>query len=140
VNRQHPRQRSAAQSAGDAWLEPTVGWRTGLSGVHQIVSGAPKGPRAQWSASPEKEGDRAPDKLLFMSSGAPDCLVRRPTEGKDRFPNKAPTTPRPFGTIKGTPRRLQQVHKSIQQVHTSFGSILSLPLLCISLVCVEAKL
>jgi hypothetical protein len=140
VNRQRPRQWSVAQSAGNAWPEPTVGWRTGLSGVHRTVSGAPKVPRAQWPASPEKEGDRAPDKLLFMFGGPPDCPVRRPTEGKDSFPNEAPTAPRPFGTIKGTPRRLQQVHKSIQQVHTSFGSILSLPLLCISLVCVEAKL
>jgi hypothetical protein len=56
------------------------------------------------------------------------------------LPNEAPTTPRPIGTIKGTPRCLQQVYKSSQEVHTSFGSILSLPLLCISLVCVEAKL
>jgi hypothetical protein len=125
---------------GNARPEPTVSWRTGLSGVHRIVSGAPRGQRAQRSASPEKEGDRAPDKLLFMSGGAPDCPVCHLTEGKDSFPNKAPTAPRPFGAIKGTPRRLKQVHKCSQQVHTSFGSILSLPLLCISLICVEAKL
>jgi hypothetical protein len=35
---------------------------TRLSGVHRIVSGAPRGPKIQWSALPEKEGDRAPDK------------------------------------------------------------------------------
>jgi hypothetical protein len=75
-----------------------------------------------------------------MSDGAPDCPVRYPTEDKDSFPNEAPTAPRPFGAIKGTPRRLKQEKKSSQQVHTSFGSILSLPLLCISLVCVEVKL
>jgi hypothetical protein len=36
--------------------------RTRLSGVHQTVSGAPRRPKAQRSASPEKERDRAPDK------------------------------------------------------------------------------
>jgi hypothetical protein len=35
--------------------EPTVGWS------HWTVSGAPRGPREHRSASPEKEGDRAPD-------------------------------------------------------------------------------
>jgi hypothetical protein len=83
-----------------------VSWRTGLSGVHQIVSGAPRGLRAQRSASPEKEGGRAPDKLLFMFDGAPDCPVRHPTEGKGSLPNGIPTAPRPLETIKGTPRRL----------------------------------
>jgi hypothetical protein len=35
--------------------------RTGLSGVHQTVSRVPRRPMAQWLASPDKEGDRAPD-------------------------------------------------------------------------------
>jgi hypothetical protein len=69
-----------------------------------------------------------------MSGGAPDCLVHQPAEGKNGLPNEAPTAPRPLGSIKGTPRRLEQIQKSIQQVYTSFGSILSLPLLYISLV------
>jgi hypothetical protein len=33
--------------------------RIGLLGVHRTVSGAPRGPRAKQSVSPEKEGDRA---------------------------------------------------------------------------------
>jgi hypothetical protein len=45
VSQQRPRQRSAAQSAGDTWPEPMVSWRTGLSGVQRTVSGAPRGPR-----------------------------------------------------------------------------------------------
>jgi hypothetical protein len=139
VSQQRPHQRSAAQSAGNVWPEPTVSWRTGLSGVHRTVSGAPRGSSVQWSTSLEKEGGRAPDKLLFMSGGAPDCSVHHSTEGKKCLPNGIPTAPRPLETIKGTPMRLQQVEKSSQQVHTSFGSILSLPLLCISLVCVETK-
>jgi hypothetical protein len=77
--------------------------RTGLSG-------APTRPRAQRSASLEKEGDRAPDKALSMSGGAPDCPVRHPTEGKNDIPNGTPTAPSCLGTMKGTPRRME--HKN----------------------------
>jgi hypothetical protein len=77
---------------------------------------------------------------LFMSGGAPDCPVCHPTESKDCLPKGILTAPRPLGSIKGTPRRLQQWHKSSQQLYTSFGSILSLPLVYISLVCAHAKL
>jgi hypothetical protein len=44
-------QRSAAQSAGDAWPVPTVSWS------HRTVSGAPMGPKVQRSATTDKEGD-----------------------------------------------------------------------------------
>jgi hypothetical protein len=85
-----------------------VSWRTGLSGVHRTVSGEPRGPLLQWSAELDMEGDRAPDKLQDLTGGAPDCPVRHPTEGKDCLPKRIPTAPRPLGSIKGTPRRLQQ--------------------------------
>jgi hypothetical protein len=133
VSQRRPRQWSAAQSAGDAWPEPTVSWHTGMSGVHQTVSGEPRGPLLQRSAEPDMEGDHAPDKLHDLSGGAPDYPVRHPTEGKDCLPKGIPTAPRPLGTIKGTPRRLKQEHKCSQQLYTSFGSILSLSLSCISL-------
>jgi hypothetical protein len=79
-------QRPPAQSAGNAWPAPTVGRGTGLSGVHQIVSGAPTATNLQWSAAPELEGDRAPD----MNSGCPvvhrtvRCATRQ--KGKDSLP------------------------------------------------------
>jgi hypothetical protein len=133
-------QRSTAWSAGDAWPEPTYSWRTGLSGVHQTVFGEPRWPLLQRSAEPNLEGDRAPDKLQDLSGGAPDCPVRHPTESKYCLPKWIPTATWPLGSIKGTPRRLQQLHKCSQQLYTSLGSILSLPLVYISLVCVEAKL
>jgi hypothetical protein len=101
--------------------------------MNSNMSGAP-------TVSPFKEGNCQSDPLLCSvrwrtgQSGAPTDR-----EGWE-LPNEAPTAPRPLGTIKGTPWCLQQGYKSSQQVHTSFGSILSLPLLCISLVCVEAKL
>jgi hypothetical protein len=40
---------------------------TGLSGVHQTVSGAPTATNLQWSAAPDLEGNRAPD----MNNGCP---------------------------------------------------------------------
>jgi hypothetical protein len=81
---------------------------------------------------PEKE---TVNQIRYCSlSGAPATR-----EGWE-LPNEAPTAPRPFGAIKGTRRRLKQQHKCSQQLYTSFGSILSLPLVYISLVCVEAKL
>jgi hypothetical protein len=68
-------------------------WRTGLSGVHRTVSGVhrtvsgePRRPLLQRSAEPDLEGDRGPDKLHDLSGGAPDCLVRHPTESKYCLP------------------------------------------------------
>jgi hypothetical protein len=103
--------------------------------VHRTVninlSGAP-------TDSYSREGNSDP--LLFTVRCATGQSSAPATMEGWEFPNETPTPPRPFGAIKRTPRRLKQVHKSSQQVHTSFGSILSLPLLCISLVYVEAKL
>jgi hypothetical protein len=76
--------------------------------VHRIVSGAPRGPRAQRSALPGKERNRA----LFMSGGVLDCLVRHPTQGKNCLPNEDPMAPSCLGDIKGTPRRME--HYSIE--------------------------
>jgi hypothetical protein len=96
VSHQHPRQQSVARSAGEAWGEPTVTW------THRTMSGVPRRPRAQRSASPEKDRDQA----LFMSGGAPDGPVRQPTEGKNCLPNGDPTAPSCLRAIKGTPRRM----------------------------------
>jgi hypothetical protein len=101
--------------------------------VNSNLSGAPM-------ASPFREGNCQSDPLLctvWWRTGQGGAPANRESW---ELPNEAPTTPRPLGTIKGTPMHLQQEYKSSQQVHTSFGSILSLPLLRISLVCVEAKL
>jgi hypothetical protein len=57
VSQRPPEQRSAAQSARDAWPTPTVGWGTGLFGMHRTVSGAPTSPKIQRSAAPGMEGD-----------------------------------------------------------------------------------
>jgi hypothetical protein len=64
----------------------------------------PRGLRAQWSASPKKEINRA----LFISGGAPDCPVRQLIEGKNCLPNGGPTAPSCLGAIKGTPGHMEQ--------------------------------
>jgi hypothetical protein len=56
------------------------------------------------------------------------------------FTRKGVTARGSFGAIKGPPRRPFGEHKYNQQVHTSTDHILSLPLMCTSLVCVEAQL
>jgi hypothetical protein len=43
-----------------------------------------------------------------MSSGAPDCPVHHPTEGKNCLPIGSPAAPSCLGAIKGTPRRMEQ--------------------------------
>jgi hypothetical protein len=90
-----------AKSTGDVWPEPTV------TRPHQTMSGVPRGPRVQWSASPYKERNQA----LFMFDGAPDCPVRQLTEGKNCLQNGALTAPSCLGAIKGTPRHMKQTPK-----------------------------
>jgi hypothetical protein len=91
-----------------------------------------EGPTVGFARKGRRSGTR---QELFMSGGAPDCLVHHSTEGKDCFLSGTPTAPRPLGSIKGTPRHLQQRHKSSQQVHPSFGSILSPSLVYLSSLC-----
>jgi hypothetical protein len=133
-------QRSAARSAGDAWLGQRI---VGAPDCLVCTGHCPVSQDDRFSngqLSPILEGDRASDKLQDLSSGAPDCPVRHPTESKYCLPNGIPTAPRPLRSIKGTPRRLPQKNKCSQQLYTSLGSILSLTLVYISLVCVKAKL
>jgi hypothetical protein len=93
----------------------TVGRGTGLSsvhltvfGVHRTVSGAPTGPETQRSTVPDLEGNRAPDRLQWLSGGAPHYPVRHPIEGRNCLPRLSPTAPSCLGAIKGTPRRMEE--------------------------------
>jgi hypothetical protein len=108
-----PGQRSAAESARDAWQVPTIGWGTGLSG-------APTARKRQWSASPKKE--RNPHRTV--SGGAPDCPVHQATEGKNCLPGMLSTTPSCLGAIKGTPRRMEEytMHSLSISKHQDFNS------------------
>jgi hypothetical protein len=97
-------QRSAAQSARDAWPGQRSEGGTGLSGVHPTVSGAPTAPNLQRSAAPEQE--RNPHRTV--SGGASDCPVRQSTEGNNCLPGMLSTAPSCLGAIKGTPRRMEE--------------------------------
>jgi hypothetical protein len=88
-----------------------VSWYTRLSGVHRTLSSAPISPEEQRSDMPNLEGDRVPDRLQDLSGGAPDCLVRHSTEGKDSLPSLSPMAPSYLGAIKGIPRRMEESPK-----------------------------
>jgi hypothetical protein len=93
-------QRSAAQSARDAWPGQRSEGGTGLSG-------APTAPNRQRSAAPKQE--RNPHRTV--SGGEPDCLVRQSIEGKNCLPGMLSTAPSCLGAIKGTPRRMEDYTK-----------------------------
>jgi hypothetical protein len=102
VSQRPPAQRSAAQSTGDAWPAPTVGWG------HRTVRCAPDSVRCANQPGVAMVGcanlgrRSAPDMLQCLSGGAPDCPVHHPTEGKNCLPCWLPTAPSCLGAIKGT--------------------------------------
>jgi hypothetical protein len=97
-------QRSAAESARDMWPSQRSEGGTGLSGVHRTCPVRQRLQGRQRSASPFKEGNRAPDTVRC----APDCPMRQTTEGKNGLPDLLSTTPSCLGAIKGTPRRMEE--------------------------------
>jgi hypothetical protein len=113
VSQRPPAQRSAAQSASDAWPAPTVGWG------HRTVRCANQPKVATVDCASNGRKSRTGHEQ-WLSDGAPDCLVRHSTEGKISLPRLSPTAPSYLGAIKGTPRRMEETPK-----HTL--SILSLP-------------
>jgi hypothetical protein len=113
VSQRSTTQRSTTKLAVDTWPAPTV--RTG----HRTVRCANR--RRGATVVCVRKGRRsAPDKLQWLSGGAPDCPVRHLTEGNLSLPCWSPTAPSCLGAIKGTPRRMEETPK-----HTL--SILSLP-------------
>jgi hypothetical protein len=120
VSQRSPAQRSAAQSAGDAWPTSTVGWR------HRTGRCAPKSVRCANPSEVATVGYARNGRKSctgheqWLSDGTPDCPVRHPTKGKISLPRMPPTAPSCLGAIKGTPRRMEESPK-----HTLI--ILSLP-------------
>jgi hypothetical protein len=108
VSQRPPVQRSAAQSAHDAWPQPTVGWghrtvRCALDSVR--CANQPEDPTIGCTRNGRRS---APDMLQWLSGSAPDCPVRHPTEGTNCLPCWVPTAPSCLGAIKGTPRRMEE--------------------------------
>ena len=94
VRQRSPAQRSAAQSAGDAWPAPMVG-----SG-HRTVRCANCHESAMVVCARIGRRSRTGHEQ-WLSGGAPDCPVRHPTKGKDNLPCWPPTAPSCLGAIKG---------------------------------------
>jgi hypothetical protein len=104
VSQRPPAQRSATQSASDAWPAPTV------SRGHQTVRCA--NCRKSATVVCAKIGRRSrTGHEQWLSGGAPDCPVRHPTEGKFGLPCWPPMAPSCLGAIKGTPRRMEESPK-----------------------------
>jgi hypothetical protein len=101
VSQRLPAQQSAAKSASDAWLAPTVGRR------HRTVRCAPDSVQCANGYNSAMVGwailgrRSAPDHEQCLS-GAP------PTEGMNCLPRLPPTAPSCLGAIKEAPRRMEE--------------------------------
>jgi hypothetical protein len=115
VSQRPPAQRSIAQSARDAWPQPTVGWG------HRTVRCA-NGYNSAMVGCVILGRRSTPDNEQWMSGGAPDCPVRHTTEGQNCLPRMPPTAPSYLGAIKGTPRRMEESpkHSLIIPKHQDF--------------------
>jgi hypothetical protein len=118
VSQRPPAQRSATQSAGDAWPAPTVGRG------HRTVRCAPG---SVWCANCHESATVVCARIRrrshtgheqWMSGGAPDCPVRHPAEDKDSLPCWPPTAPSCLGAIKGTPRCMEESPKKAFKKHS----------------------
>jgi hypothetical protein len=120
VSQRSPAQRSAAQSAGDAWPAPTVsrGHRTVWCALDSVRCANCHESATVIYARIGRRSRTGHEQ--WMSGGAPGCSVHHLTEGKDSLPCWPPTAPSCLGAIKGTPRRMEELPK-----HSL--SILSLP-------------
>jgi hypothetical protein len=127
-----PAQRSATQSASNAWPAPTVGRG------HRTVWCAPdivrcaNGPEAAtvdcaYFGRPSRTGQ-----LQWLSGGAPDCPVHHTTEGKISLPRLSSTAPSCLGAIKGTPRCMEESPKHSLSILRLPHSVSALLINCVS--------
>jgi hypothetical protein len=109
-------QRSSAPTVGRAIFVRCVAAPT-VGGGHQTVWCAPDSvrcanrPGAATFVRARKGRRSAPNRLQWLSGGAPNCPVRHSTEGKDGLSCWPPMAPSCLGAIKGTPRRMEELHK-----------------------------
>jgi hypothetical protein len=106
-----PHNLRVTQSSRDSWSRQRSVGHTGLSGVHQTVSGAPTDTEDQWSDAPEMEGDRAPDS--YRDYPVVHRTIRCTTRQKESlaFQVGLQRLLAAFGVIKGTPRRMEESPK-----------------------------
>jgi hypothetical protein len=89
---------------------------TGLSGVHQTVSGAPTDPEDQRSDAQDMEGDHATDS--YSDCPVVHRTVRCTTRQKASLAAQdlSQTAPSCLGAIKGTPRRMEENTKLTRNI------------------------
>jgi hypothetical protein len=128
-------QRSTAPTVGRAIRARCVAAPTVGRG-HRTVRCAPDSVRCANGSNSTTVGcailgrQSAPDHEQCLSGGAPDCPVRHPTEGKNCLPRLLPTAPSCLGTIKGTPRRMEEYTKHSLIISKHQDSILAHLILC----------
>jgi hypothetical protein len=111
-------QRSAGPTVGRVIRARRVAEPTARRG-HRTVRCAPESVRCT-------NGSKAPT-VGFAKEGkksAPDCPVRQATEGKNCLLEMLSTAPSCLGTIKGTPRRMEEYTKHSLSIpkHQDFDS------------------
>jgi hypothetical protein len=132
VSQRPPAQRSAAQSAGDAWPTPTI------DRGHQNVWCAPDSVRcANCHESATVVCTRIGRRLCtgheqWLSGGAPDCPVCHPTECNFGLPCWPPTAPSYLGAIKKSPRRMEALPKHSRNILSLSHSISAHLIDCVS--------
>jgi hypothetical protein len=110
VSQRSPAQRSAAQSAGDAWPAPMVGRGHRTIRCASDSVRCANGPEAATVDCACFGKQSRTEQLQCLSGGAPDCPVHHSTEGKISLPRLSSTAPSCLGAIKGTPRRMEEIH------------------------------
>jgi hypothetical protein len=111
VSQRPPAQRSAAKSAGDAWLAPTVGrghWTVRCAPDSVRCANCHQSATVGCARFGRESGTRHEQ---WLSGGTPDCPVRHPTKGNFGLPRLLPTAPSCLGAIKVTPRCMEEKSK-----------------------------
>jgi hypothetical protein len=102
--------------------EPTVGQTNGRLRDPRETRGRANGREGAPDSVRCANGSKAPT-VDFAKEGkksAPDCPVRKATEGKNCLPGLLSTAPSCLGAIKGTPRRMEEHTKHSLITHTPF--------------------
>jgi hypothetical protein len=134
VSQRSPAQRSAVQSAGDAWPAATVGWAHRLSGVHRTVSGVPTAPRTNGRMHQKSKeiAHRTATVIVRWCTGLSGTPMHHSTEGKFGLPSWSSTASSRLGAIKGTPRHMKESPKHTLSILKHPDSTLAHSLHCVS--------
>jgi hypothetical protein len=123
VSQRHPWPTVGSAINGRHVAEPTITWSHRTVRCASDSVQCAKGTEGATVGFARKGRRSGTGQALFMSGGAPDCLVRHPIEGKNCLPNGTPTAPSCLGAIKGTTTRMEHntKHSLIILRHLDFA-------------------